>query len=219
MAPVHWEWCELAMTARRLALIAPREHSKTETFTVNATAWRAPIMPGLQTYVFAETGDMAKKLVERVWNAVEETSPWMCERKFSSQSSEKLKFANGATVEAAGAGKGVRGAHPDIIIGDDVLSEDGCRSELQRERTASWWKATVGGMSHPGTVRRVRPTPDHGFVTMRMPPTRVFLVGTPFHEQDLLMSMRENPIYRFRRYAAEFEPEDLVDGTLAVEVA
>jgi hypothetical protein len=219
MAPIHWEWCELRMKHRRLAVIAPREHSKTETFTVNGVAWEAPQTPGLQVYVFAQTDEMAVKLVERVWTAVEETEPWMCEGKTASQSKRKLTFANGATVIAAGAGKGVRGEHPDIIIGDDVLSEAGCRSELQRSKTASWWKGTVGGMAHPGTVRKVRPDPDKGFVKRRFPPTRVFLVGTPFHEQDLLMSMKTNPIYRFYRYAAEFQPEDLVPGTLAVDVA
>lgn len=219
MAPVHWEWCELAMTVNRLALIAPREHSKTETFTVNATCWRSEQTPGLQTYVFCQTGDMAKRLIERVWVAMEETAPWMCEPKVSSKSSDGLKFANGSTVGAAGAGKGVRGIHPDVIIGDDVLSEDGCRSELQRAYTNSWWKGTVGGMSHPGTMRRVRPEPGKPYITVRMPPTKVHLVGTPFHELDLLMGMKSNGMYHFRRYAAEFHPDDLVAGTLAVEVA
>jgi hypothetical protein len=51
-----------------------------------------------------------------------------------------------------------------------------------------------------------------------MPATRIMLVGTPFHQQDLLMGMRDNPIYSFRRYKAEFAESDLVDG-LAVEVS
>lgn len=50
-----------------------------------------------------------------------------------------------------------------------------------------------------------------------MPPTRVHLVGTPFHQQDLLMNMAENPLYTFRRYAAEYEPDMLLEGH-AVEV-
>jgi hypothetical protein len=52
-----------------------------------------------------------------------------------------------------------------------------------------------------------------------MPPTRIMLVGTPFHERDLLMSMRGNPLYRFRRYAAEFDLALCVDGSLAVEAS
>ena len=41
---------------------------------------------------------------------------------------------------------------------------------------------------------------------MRMPATRIRLVGTPFHTDDLLMSMRRNPVWAFYRYAAEFDP-------------
>jgi hypothetical protein len=215
MAPVHWEWCQLAQTEKRLALIAPREHSKTETFTVNATAWRSAQMPGLWTYVFCQTGDQSKTLLERIVDCVRETEPWLLDG--AQISAQAARFSNGARVSTAGSGKGVRGAHPDIVIGDDVLEEQGCLSELQRNRTERWWKGTVGGMAHPGTIRRVRPAPGEPYITVRMPPTRVFLVGTPFHEQDLLMKMRANKMYRFLRYAAEFQSSELVPGTLAVE--
>ena len=40
-----------------------------------------------------------------------------------------------------------------------------------------------------------------------------------FHQQDHLMSMRDNPIYHFRRYSAQFNVGDLVSGTWAVEVS
>ena len=50
-------------------------------------------------------------------------------------------------------------------------------------------------------------------------PTQIVLVGTPFHQQDLLMSMRANPIYHFRRYSVVFSPDELVAGTWAVEVS
>jgi hypothetical protein len=45
----------------------------------------------------------------------------------------------------------------------------------------------------------------------------VHLVGTPFHSSDLLMGMRANPIYEYRRYSAEFDVTG--DDTWAVEVA
>jgi hypothetical protein len=71
---------------------------------------------------------------------------------------------------------------------------------------------TIGGMAHPGTTRRVL-----GNQRVQMPGTKVFLVGTPFHEEDLLMSMKKNPLYQYRRYSAEFQASNLVDGW-AVEV-
>jgi hypothetical protein len=217
MAPVHWEWSELAMTETRLCVVAPREHSKTETFTVNHSVWRIEQTPGLWVYVFCDTGDQAKALLQRIVGCAEEVAPWLLTK--ADISAQRARFSNGALVTTAGSGKSVRGAHPDIVIGDDVLEESDCLSELQRKRVERWWKGTVLGMAHPGKVRRVRTYPGGPLTRVTLPPTRVFLVGTPFHEQDLVMSMRRNPMVRFRRYAAEFHPDDLVPGTLAVEAS
>lgn len=214
MAPLHWEWCSLRMHSRRLAVIAPREHSKSETFTVNGTAWESIYNPGLWTYVFAQTGDQSKAMLERIIAAVGVAAPWMVDGMVS-QNKQHCVFANYARVDVAGSGKAVRGAHPDRIIGDDVLEEGSAGTSLQRKRVERWWFGTIGGMSHPQTTRAVGPRGREK--VMPFGSTKVFLVGTPFHQQDLLMGMKENPVYEFRRYAAEFDPGDLVDG-LAVEV-
>lgn len=216
MSPLHWEWCELRMAGKREAVCAPREHSKSETFTINGTAWDSIYRPGVWTYVFCDTGDQGREMLDRIKVAVSQDAPWMVEGAISDSSTD-ITFANWSRVTTAGAGKGVRGAHPDVIIGDDVLTEGNTLTAYQRRKTERWWFGTIGGMSHPGSWRALGKGEDAHRVWM--PPTRVFLVGTPFHQQDLLMSMRENPLYDFRRYAAEFEVEDLVPGCLAVEVS
>lgn len=216
-AALHWEWSELAMTSPRLCVVAPREHAKSEVFTVNQVTWACQYTPGLQAYCFAQTGDQATKLKERIDMAMWETAPWMMEG-HKELNSTYTKFANWSSVSVAGAGKSVRGAHPDLIVGDDVLEEGNCLTHLQRQRIERWWKGTIGGMSHPGTTRTLGDTPGSPHVEMK--PTRVHLVGTPFHAADLLMSMKENPLYRFRRYSAEYDPFDLpIPGSLAVESA
>jgi hypothetical protein len=196
-APLHWEWCELAQTTVRLCVVAPREHAKSETFTVNQTAWRCEYTPGLEAYVFDD--------------AVEETAPWMFPVREKNES--MTVYRNLSQVRVAGSGKGVRGEHPDLIVGDDVMEETTALTSYQRRKLARWWHGTVGGMAHPGTWRMI------GGTRRWFPPTRVHLVGTPFHQQDLLLAMSGNPMYEFRRYAAEFDPTDLVPGTLAVEVS
>lgn len=210
---LHWEWSGLAQTRTRLAVVAPREHAKTETFTVNQIAWRTIYTPGLWCYVFAQTGDQATEWKARIDAAVGEAAPWMIAGEHGMNTTESV-YANWSKVQAAGAGKSVRGLHPDVIVGDDVLEEGNCLTSLQRKRMARWWFGTVGGMAHPVTTR----TLGNSDVRVQFPPTKIHLVGTPFHQQDLLMSMRENPLYEFRRYAAEFDPTDLVPGTMAVEV-
>ena len=209
-APFQWEWYSLILSARRQAVIAPREHGKSEIFTVNQSAWRVQYQPGIWIFVFAATLELAKGLKERIDEAVEETAPKLTLHA-QSQTKTRTIYQNGSRVQVASVGVGVRGAHPDVIIGDDVLTEEGCATEKQRKQTVSWWLGTVGGMTHPGTSRRVL-----GAGRVSFPATQVYLVGTPFHHADLLMGMRKNPLYSYRRYAAE--PADLVPGTWAVEV-
>lgn len=211
-APFHWEWYEFALTCRRGALIAPREFAKTETVTVNVSAWRLIYQPGCYVFVFAATEDLAMELKERIDSAIEEVEPDLVLRARMKNKTQTV-YANGSRVRVAGAGKAVRGAHPDYIIGDDVLEEEACLTSYQRDKTARWWKGTVSNMAHSGVHRKIRGTKDRTW----FPPTRILIVGTPFHDSDLLMSMRVNPMYRFRRYAAEYRHEDLVDGW-AVEV-
>lgn len=210
MAPLHWEWCKLAMTETRLCVVAPRDHSKTETFTVNQLAWRIEHTPGIQCVAFTSEGELAKDLKSRVDEAVYQSKPVLVEEA-REQNARRTEYANGAQIMVRTTGQKVRGLHPDIIVGDDVLEETNTLTHYQRKKVERWWFGTVEGMAHPGTWRVV------GRHRIWMPPTRIHLVGTPFHSADLLMNMRTNPVYRFRRYAAEFHPGDLVPGTLAVE--
>jgi hypothetical protein len=214
-APFHEEWYRLARDHQRLCLVAPREHAKSAVITVNLAAWTSIYQPSFWSYIFAATDDLAAALKARVDSAMEEVRPDLVHNAISKSVHESV-YANGSRVTAAGAGKAVRGKHPDRVVGDDVLTEAGCLTAHQRNKTRSWWLGTVGGMPHPGTTRVVPGRGRRSFA-----PTQVILVGTPFHSQDLLMSMRSNPVWHFRRYAAEFDPSQLPrpGESLAVEIA
>ena len=210
-ADFHWEWYGLAKNASRLAVIAPREHAKTEVFAVNMTAWRSIYQSGIWTYVFTSTLDQAKAIKARIDATLLATEAWMVQDAHV-MSAEVSVYANWSKVTVAGSGKRVRGAHPDIIIGDDVLTEESCRTSYQRQKTERWWLGTVAGMAHPATTRII------GGSHRTFPPSRIVIVGTPFHSQDLLMSMKSNPVYTFRRYAAEYDPSELpLEASSAVD--
>lgn len=210
-AAFHWEWTELAQRLSRLALVAPRDHSKTETLTISQSCWRMRYRPGLQALGLTADRDLAKELVDRVVAAMAESEPEMFP--LLNRNAYYVRFSNYASFSARSRYQKVRGRHPDFIIGDDVLEEQTCLTHYQRKKTERWWHGTIEGMAHSGTWRRA------GRLRVWMPPTVIHLVGTPFHAADLLMAMRGNPVWHFYRYAAEFEPDDLHPGTLAVEVA
>lgn len=215
-APFHEEWCALAETESRLAVVAPREHSKSATFAINKTAKDSCYIPGFWTYVFSQTLDQAKGLLQRIRESVEVVDEELV-AKAERDSSEDLILANGARVTVAGAGKRVRSAHPDRIVGDDVLDDEGTATALQRRKTARWWFGTVTNMAHPGTTRPARIWGQT--VSVTMPPTTIHLVGTPFHSDDLLLGMKGNSRYKFVRYSAECPPDQRVPGMWAVELA
>ena len=217
----HWEWYELEMRHRRVSVCAPREHAKSEVFSINTTAHHAIYRPGSWQYLFSSTLDQSKILLERVVSAVATDAPDLLASppKFSTTD---VVFRNWSRVTVASVGKNIRGIHPDRIVGDDVLTPENTSTNLQRRRLESWWLGTVGPMAHPGSTRPMgfgKMRPRGKIPVVYHPPTTIVLVGTPFHALDLLMAMRENPIYVFRRYASSFHPADLVPGTFSVEAA
>lgn len=217
--PFHWEWYGLELRLARVCIVAPREYAKSEVFSVCSTAWYADRYPGFWSYIFEDTLDQAKAVLELVVAAVGQANPYLISSMPREESTDVI-FANYSRVTVAGRGKKVRGAHPDRIVGDDVLDEDSTSTSYQRNKVLRWWGGTVAGMAHTGTNRRLGWGRARGPVVMRYyPPTRFRLVGTPFHGEDLLMGMRRNPIYRFYRYSAEFDPGKIIPGTNAVEVA
>ena len=215
-APFHWEWYELEMKHDRLAVVAPREHAKSEVFSIVTTAWWCLYRPGSWQALFTSSKDNAMLLMERLMSLIGSIDPWMIEGAHRIQNSEVV-FRNWSRVTVAGAGKAIRGWHPDRIVGDDLLSDIHATTNLHRRRMETWWFGTVGPMAHPGTKRRLGWGKLRRAEMVEYPPTKIVLVGTPFHQLDLLMAMRDNPIYEYRRYDAEFVPDDLIPNSWAVE--
>ena len=211
-SPIHREWYAVAMAESRCALLAPRDHSKTQVITVNITAWSCVYKPGYWTQIFAATLTQAKAMKARIDAAVGLAAPHLLLGATTNNKTESV-YANGSMVTVAGAGSATRGGHPDRIVGDDVLKESAALSASARKLISDWWFGSVSGMASSESIRIV------GGVRYRYPATVLHLVGTPFHEKDLLMSMRANELYHYRRYKATFRPDQLVPGTLAVEVS
>lgn len=215
----HHEWYELEMRHSRLTVVAPREHAKSEVFSVNTTAHHAIYRPGCWQYLFSSTLDQSKLLLERCLSTIAQSAPYLLERTPRFSTTDVI-LSNWSRISVASVGKAIRGIHPDRLVGDDVLKEENTSTNLQRRRLEAWWFGTISPMAHPGATRPQRwgkMQPLGRVPVIWHPPTKVILVGTPFHQLDLLMGMKDNPIYTYRRYAAEFQFHELIPGTLAVE--
>ncbi len=216
--PHHWEWYDAEVAHSRLAVVAPREFAKSEVFSVITTTHRIQ-WPGYWQYIFSDTADQAKEIAKRVVSMVTDSRPDLVEVMHKDEETDKI-FANFARLTTAGSGKKVRGAHPDRIVGDDILSDDATNTHYQRQKTKRWWFGTVANMAHPPLARRIgwgkiRP---ESIREITVPSTNIVLAGTPFHKEDLLMGMADNAIYHYRRYEAIGPAGSQLGDVVAVEV-
>ena len=206
----HLDCYGLLRGTPRLVIVAPRSFGKSE-MSVCYLAWRCIHEPGVVCQIFSATELQAAKLKRRVDAAIAETRPDLLPRRGPSDT--RTQYVNGSIIEAAGAGAASRGIHPDVIVGDDVVTEESGLSQGPRKRLEDWWVASVGGMAHPGVTRVVQGR------RRTFSPSQIALVGTPFHPRDLLGSLKDNSQWTWRRYAAEFDPDDCqMPPSPAVEV-
>ena len=120
--PFHWEWYELERRYDRLAIVAPREHAKSEIFSVNTTAHKAIYEPGSWQHLFSSTIPLAHELVDRTVQAIARAAPWMLDGSPRFTKSDMV-FSNWSRITVGSVGRATRGLHPDRIVGDDVLDE------------------------------------------------------------------------------------------------
>jgi len=217
--PFHWEWYELEMEANRLCVVAPREHAKSEVFSVISTAHHVIYRPSSWQFIFSATIEQSKLLLERAVSMIQQTNPMLIEdaKKWSTSD---IIFGNYSRVTAASVGRSIRGVHPDRIVGDDVLTDASTATQLQREKIERWWFGTIAPLAHPGATRPLgwgSVKPKGNGQTLYHPATKIVLVGTPFHQNDLLMKMKTNSAYTFRRYSAEYDIKNMLDGSWAIE--
>lgn len=170
---------------RRLCVIAPRDHAKSEVFVVSTVTYLAKYGMDLGwkwVYIFSDTQPQANEMIDRCYTEINKCYPELTNRMLKNDVMEK-KLRNGFRFMGRGAGASVRGAHPDLIIGDDVLNDGNSANNQGREKIKNWWSQTVTNMAKPTSA--------------------IILEGTVQHELDLLMSMKDNPSYMFRKYSAE----------------
>lgn len=135
-------------------------------------------------FIFSDTQPQANEMVDRCYTSIGQVYPELTYRMLKNDVMEK-KLRNGFRFMGRGAGASVRGAHPDLIIGDDVLNDSNSETNQGREKIKKWWSQTVTNMAKPTSA--------------------MILEGTVQHELDLLMSMKDNPSYMYKVYSAEVE--------------
>lgn len=194
----HQRWCDLITELRRLVLLAPRDHSKSTTVLVYIL-WqffrhatdpltgqpRATPAGTFSVLLMSATRPQSGVLMERLRNLLA-CNPWIDampagDRRRSSavrSSDTHVRLGSGAELRIRPFRSATRGLHPDMLILDDVLTDENCGSELQRQRNWNYFIQTL----------------------LPMHPARFIVVGTAMHQTDLLHRLkpaRGKPIHGF----------------------
>lgn len=168
-----WDWLHLAHTRdyleqvtsgdiKRLMILEPPRHGKSEMVTVRYPAWRMEVDPTLDVIVGAYNQRHANRFSRKTRRIVRERVGLSDEQ----AALEEWRSASGATYRCVGVGAGVTGTGGDLIVIDDpVKGREEANSVAYRERCWEWYTNDLYTRLEPGGA--------------------IILIMTRWHEDDL----------------------------------
>lgn len=153
----------------------PRSSFKSAVFNVGLVCWEIARNPNIRICVASETGKQAKKFVRQAMKII--NSEWFRERfgvhkgkdwkegtgEFTS-ALRTIKHAKEPTLLAAGCGEVWTGSHWDLIVMDDVVSQENTKTVEGIQTTWHWFGEMLAQLD---------------------PGCRILMIGTLHHYADL----------------------------------
>ena len=169
----------------RLLFIAPRGFSKSTICSRFFPLWLACYGHKKDIFLVSATVSLAKENLRMIRNELEGNERIIKdfgELKSDKWTEEQLVLTNGTIIRAKGQGFQIRGFRPDLIVCDDLESDDIVASKEQREKLENWF------------FRTLIPTlkPDQGLV----------YIGTKLHQFALIAKLEEKPEFISNTYRA-----------------
>ena len=178
LAAHHAEWVENLQTNNRYCVKAARDHGKSVLF-LSYLLWKVCFIPGTDAMIFSHSLDQTIRHM-RFLNDMIESLPMLAKmKKKDTWAKTYFGFTNGSRITAKSVGGGVRGAHPDIVLCDDILWGT---TETELKRVASWfYEVLVPCLHHTA---------------------QLCIVGTPFTPTDLYTELEQRPGYMVQTFPA-----------------
>ena len=161
------DWSEILANHQRALIQAPRGSRKSWFFSLAYPLWRI-IRAKTEVLMVSDSEDQARKSL-RTMREMVEGNPYLAPLKPSTKELwgvDQAQFPNGSFVSIMGFGTSKRGVHPDIIINDDIESEN---NKMSREDKNRMYFAVITGMA--------------------LPHTKLVTLGTPLEFGDILAQL------------------------------
>jgi len=148
---------------KRMMIMMPPRHSKSETVTIHYSAYRIERNPALNVIIASYNQKLANRFSRRV-RRIAEDRRWRLAA--DRRSAEEWETAAGGGVRAVGVGAGVTGFGAGLIVIDDpVKNRAQAESATYRQRTWDWFNDDIYTRLEPGAS--------------------LVLIQTRWHEDDL----------------------------------
>jgi len=184
LGALHREWDKLVVDHDRIRILAPRDHLKTFYFSVAYLLYRLKHIEGDEIYLFSKTDKQAIKILDMIKRAIR-SNPYLQTlakgKDVDFWTKKELRTSIGSTIYAQGYNTAIRGAHPKMILLDDVIDTQVVYSDEQNTKTIERYLGDILPLAEPDT--------------------QIIIVGTLQHEADLYHSL-DPDIYALRTYSA-----------------
>ena len=187
----HRDLYDLAISdEERIVIAAPRGFAKSTIFSLFSPLFEIFFGTAKKIFMVSATAELAKQWIAMMKEEIEGNAVI---REDFGDVSTKIKWTEDhivcrrgprdlVHVVAKGAGYQLRGFRPDLIVIDDVETDDGVASDVQREKLLSWFnKALVNTLNLGGRLR---------------------MIGTNIHPCSLLRNVMDRENWVARKYQA-----------------
>ncbi len=188
-APVHEAWQQLMTEHERLVVLASVEGGKSSQVSISRVLWELGKDPTLRCAIVSNTYEQATKLLRPIAKYIEQSAelkrvfpklipgePW----RDNAITVQRPTTSKDPSIQVLGVHGNILGARIDLLVLDDVLDYENTRTDAMRKELWDWYHATLTGR-----------------LTDK---ARVWIVGTPFHPQDVLHRFAAQPGWKALRY-------------------
>lgn len=187
----HREMYDLANAEhKRIVIAAPRSFAKSTVFSKIYPCFRILKKPVRRILIISSTGTLAEHWLREIKYELTENKYVVAD--FGDSSTDKWtqdhivckNHHGGPPIEvlAKGAGYQIRGFRPDIVIVDDLETDEGVRSEDQRAKLLDWF--------------------DKALINTLEKDSQLIMIGTVLHPLSLLSAVMNREGWTVRKYQA-----------------
>jgi predicted phage terminase large subunit-like protein len=182
----HQEWTKL-ISYKRLAVAAPRSFAKSAYFSIFYPLYQVLEGRSKDVLMVSAASNLAEWWLGKIKRELESNQSILAD--YGDQRSgiwrqDHIELKNGAVMRARGAECKIRGFRPDLVLIDDLESDEAVWSKTGRKKLKDWFLKTLTGTMDP-----------HG---------QLIMIGTLLHPEALLANILKEPPegWQTRKYKA-----------------